>query len=172
MKMNMKKAKMLVLSLLAFAPITSHAFDWEWDTKYMGEVHAGYNTSCKVGGGKTYSAAVILGTLQGVQLNKYASAGIGVDAWMLTHYYSGQGMRFGMATFVDMRGYYPVKEKFSPFLDLALGADFNLKPSGGGAAFYCEFGPGFRYKQLDFSCGLQHTGKKYNHFYAKIGLFF
>jgi len=172
MKMNMKKAKLLALTLLVFVPVASHALDGEGNTKYLGDIHAGYNTSCKVGGVETYSAAAILGTLQGVQINKYLSAGIGVDAWMLTHYYSGQGLRFGMATFVDLRGYYPVKKNFSPFIDLGLGADFTLKPSPNGASFYCEVGPGFRYKHLGFSCGLQHTAKKNHHFYAKLGIFF
>lgn len=168
----MKKVKMLAFALLAFTPMTLFASDREWDTKYLGEIHAGYNTSNKSNGFKTYTAAAIFGTLQGVQLNKYASIALGVDVNMMTHYFSGQDLRWKMATFVDMRCYYPVKEKFSPFINLAVGADFFVHPKPNDADFYCEFGPGFRYKHLDFSCGLQHTAKKTNHFVAKIGIFF
>lgn len=170
--MNMKKAMMLALVLLAFAPMSSQAFEWEWDTKYLGEIHAGYNTSNTINGINTYTGAAIFGTLHGVQLNKYASIALGADVNMLTHYYKNQELRWKMATFVDMRGYYPVTKKFSPFLNLAVGATFFVHPAPDDADFYCKFGPGFRYKHLDFSCGLQHVAKDINHFFVKLGLFF
>lgn len=172
MKNGKKKIMIPLLVTLFQMPMSLHAFNWEWDTKYLGEVHAGYNTTNKVNGVNTYTGAAIFGTLQGVQLNKYASVAFGADVNMLTHYYKNQDIRWKMATFIDMRGYFPVTEKFSPFLNLALGATFYVHPAPTSADFYCEFGPGFRYKHLDFSCGLQHVAKKINHFYAKIGIFF
>lgn len=168
--------KFLFLLAVALLPLAASAQlpKWEWHPKYMGTLHAGYNTSSKVSGIKTYSAKALLGTLQGVQLSNYLSAAIGVDGQMFTHYYKGQGLRFALSYYVNLRGYCPLEGGFTPYLNLSLGSSMMLKPSGGDQSFYCEFGPGFRYKKLDFNCGLQHQGDGdgSNHFYAKIGFYF
>ncbi len=139
---------------------------WEWDPKYMGVTHFLYNTSAK----KSYTQTIGVGTLQGVQLSQYTSVALGIDIDMHTHHYKGQDLPWLMATYVNMRGYYPLKDNFTPFLGLSIGADFYIHPKPNGANFYCEFGPGFHYKKLDFNFGLQHTVKKLNHFYTKIGI--
>lgn len=149
-------------------------FEWTWNPKYMGEIHAGYKTTTFLYGKDWYTGSAMLGTLQGVSINKYLSVALGIDANMLTHYYKGQGLRFKMNTYVDMRAYYPVTNIFSVFLDLGLGATFDVKPSPNEASFFCEFGPGVKYKNWGLSFGLQNhgTGKGTSSFFVKAGYYF
>ena len=166
-----KRVRLLCLSMVLI-PSLSHAFDLT--PRYVGGMHIGYGTSSTVNDMKTYSACAMLGTMHGVMWGKYLQTSLGVDAQMFTHYYKGQGLRFAMAGYADFRGFYPVTPDFSPFIDLALGAGHMLKPSDGKTSFYCEFGPGFKYKKFSFSCGLQKMGKDKgtSHFYVKTGFYF
>ena len=147
---------------------------WSIKIKYIGEIHTGYTCSTRVDGLKTYTATAEIGTIQGIALNEYVQFAIGVDAIMYTHHYKYQDMRFAVAPYGMIRGFMPISTNFSPFLHLALGADIMVHPSGGGHLFFCEFGPGFRYKKFNFFCGLQHVGKGQgsNHFFAKLGWYF
>lgn len=175
------KAKQLLLALVVglgtILPFTSSAknFKWEMSPKYVGELHAGYKTSTEVYGMNTYTGMVELGTLQGVSLNQYLDLAIGIDALMMTHYYPDCDLRFGMFTYFDMRPSYPVNDRFKVFLDLGLGGYFNIKSTPDlGSGFFCQFGPGFRYRKINLSCGLQSlgTGKGAVGFFAKLGLYF
>ena len=176
----MKTKKMLiafVVGLASFLPQVGLAqgFKWEMSPKYIGEIHAGYKTTTKVAGFDTYSAMAELGTLQGVSLNQYLDLAIGVDALMLTHYYDGSGLRFGMDVYFDMRPSYPVNDQFKVFLDLGLGGFFGVHSEPElGSGFFCQFGPGFRYRKLNLSLGLQSfgTGDGTVGFFTKVGLYF
>ena len=141
----------------------------------MGEIHVGYKTTTKVSGFNTYSGMVELGTLQGVSLNQYLDLSLGVDAIMYTHYYPNCDQRFGMNVYVDMRPAYPISDRFKVFLDLGLGGFFGIhgEPDMGNG-FFCQFGPGIRYRNLNLSLGLQNygTGKGTSAFFAKVGLYF
>lgn len=167
----------LVAGIIAFLPQLGFAqgFKWEMSPKYVGEIHAGYKTTTKVSGFNTYSGMVELGTLQGVSLNQYLDLAVGVDAIMMTHYYSGCDLRFGADVYFDMRPAYPITDKFKVFLDLGLGGYFGIhsEPSM-GSGFFCQFGPGIRYKKLNLSLGLQNfgTGSGTTAFFSKIGLYF
>ena len=72
--------------------------------------------------------------------------------------------------FADVKLTYPFKNGLTPFINLGLGGtvgchssanceysegtfDIAIKTKGG---FYCDFGAGLRYKNLNFSVGLQH----------------
>jgi len=59
----------------------------EADFHYFGEYHIGYGTTSSVDGNDTYTGNVMLGTIQGVQYQRYFQIGLGVDGQMLTHYY-------------------------------------------------------------------------------------
>ena len=168
--LKLKKACLLVLVCF---PFWANAIEFEFNPKYVGELHLGYTTTKKVNGYNTYTAYGSFGTLQGCSINQYLEVSLGVDAAMYTHYYRGQGLRFAMLTYADMRGFYPVTEKFSPFINLALGGGFMVRPFGGGN-FYCEFGPGIKYRKFNLSCGLANigTGKGTSHFFVKTGLYF
>lgn len=178
--LTMKFKKLLQIAALAIAgllPMAAEAqgFEWSMSPKYVGELHIGYKTTSKVSGMDTYSAWAELGTLQGVSFNQYLDVALGVDAIMLTHYYHGRGLRFGMKTYADFRPAYPITDSFKVFLDLGLGAVFNIYADPElGSAFYCQFGPGFRYRKLNFSLGLQSwgTGQGSCGFFTKVGLYF
>ena len=114
---------------------------------YVGEYHLGYGTSSSVNGYSTYTGNVMLGTIQGVQFLKYAQLGIGVDARMLTHYYKGQGIRYGFRGYGDARFLYPVNEDFAAMIGGSFGVDYSIEPSGGDTPFYMEIGPGIIYKK-------------------------
>lgn len=167
----------LVVGLGIFLPLRGNALDFQWEMspKYVGEFHAGYKTTTKVYGMNTYTGMAQLGTLQGVSLNQYLDVAIGVDALMMTHYYPDCDLRFGMATYLDLRPAYPINDRFKVFLDLGLGGYFNIKSDPDmGNGFFCQFGPGFRYRKINLSCGLQSfgTGDGAVGFFAKLGLYF
>lgn len=167
----------LLVGLFSILPFSGSArnFKWEMSPTYVGEIHAGYKTTTHSYGADSYSAMAELGTLQGVSLNQYLDLAVGVDALMMTHYYPDCGLRFGMTTYFDIRPAYPINDKFKVFLDLGLGGYFSIKSDPSlGSGFYCQFGPGARYKNLNLSCGLQSfgTGEGAVGFFAKLGLYF
>ena len=171
------RLRVAVVALILAMPVLaySHGFEWNVAPKYTGEIHAGYKTTVNVSGMDTYSGMVELGTLQGVSLNQYLDFGLGVDALMMTHYYSGNGLRFGMNVYFDMRPAYPITDSFKVFIDLGLGGYFGIhsKPAM-GSGFFCQFGPGIRYRKLNLSLGMQSygTGSGSTAFFTKIGLYF
>ncbi len=144
------------------------------DIYYFGEYHLGYGTSSSVNGYSTYTGNVLLGTVQGVRYKEYFQLGIGADAQMYTHYYKGQGIRYGVIGYGDARFSYPVTDEFFVTLGGSFGAQFPIKPSGGGNPFYMEIGPGLIYKNLLFKTGLQKigSGDGTSHFIIKIGFHF
>ena len=175
----LKKKLLNVLAILSFLIGTMNAnaekFEWNWTPKYQGEINLGYKTTTKVQGIDTYSQLAELGTVQGVSLNQYLFLGVGIDALMFTHYYKGNGLRFAMDTYFDIRPTYPVTDNFKVYLDLGLGAYYSIKSEPSvGHDFFCQFGPGFRYRKLNFCLGLQSmgTGNGSTGFFTKIGLYF
>lgn len=147
-------------------------FDWEWHPEYYGEYRAGYGTSHHDHGFNLYIGRALLGTIQGVRLNKYAQLGVGVDGVMYTHYYEGGDLRWALDAYADLRGFYPVNEKFKVFLDLGLGAFTRFKVNSDATSFFCQFGPGLQYRKFTLTTGLQHIGEKQNTFYATVGFTF
>lgn len=150
---------------------------WEMKPKYYQEWRLGYGTTHKENGQDTYCGRAILGTIQGVRLNEYLQAGIGVDGVMFTHYYPEKSLRWALNAYVDMRGFYPVSEKFKVFVDLGLGTTATLNASNaveGGknsTDFFCQFGPGLQYKKFTLTTGLHHCDKV-NTFYSTLGFTF
>lgn len=168
----MRKKILLMLAALLTA-VSANAFEWTWEPKYVGEYHIGYGTTAHINDYDRYVGRAIFGTIQGVSLNDYLEVGVGVEGLMLTHYYKGDGLRWGMDAYANLRGGYPITDTFKVFLNLGLGSQISLKPSG-GHGFFCEFGPGFRYKKFNFSFGLQKIGKGEgtSTFFVKTGMYF
>ncbi|MDE6367389.1 MAG: hypothetical protein K2L33_07370 [Muribaculaceae bacterium] len=167
----------LAVSILVLLPLSGFAqgFKWEISPKYVGEIHAGYKTTVIVSGNDNYSGMAELGTMHGVSINQYLDLSLGVDAFMMTHYFSGHDLRFGMDVYFDMRPAYPVTDKFKVFLDLGLGGYFGVHSwPDMGHGFYCQFGPGLRYRKFNLSFGMQSfgTGQGSTGFYTKLGLYF
>lgn len=167
----------MLVGIIGLLPISGYArgFEWEMSPKYVGEIHTGYKTTTKLSGYDMYTGMVELGTLQGISLNQYLEIMAGVDAFMMTHYYKGKDLRFGMDVYIDVRPAYPITDKFKVFIDLGLGGYFDIKSDPKlGSGFFCQFGPGLRYRKFNLSLGLQNfgTGEGTTGFFAKVGLYF
>lgn len=177
MIMKMKSICSYLKGLLLLASCfsaTSAYSQYDWKPKYMGEIHAGYATTSKVDGHDLYTGRVMLGTTHGVAFGKYGDLGIGVNAIMLTHYYSGEGLRFAANPYFSVRPAWPFSEDFAVFLDCALGATIPVaNMEGGKTDFTYQLGPGIRYKRLNISLGMQTvgSGKGSTTFFAKLGLY-
>lgn len=178
---NMKeKVRFLSLFLLFLVPSLSHAERpvWEWKPRYYNEWRLGYGTTHKENGVDYYIGRAIIGTIHGAKFNEYLQVGVSIDGVMFTHYYKNKSMRWALNGYVDMRGFYPVNNKFKVFLDLGLGVIATLNASSSvpygknSTGFLCQFGPGLQYKKFTLTTGLQHCGEKANTFYSTLGFTF
>lgn len=167
---------------------------------YQGELNFGYGLGGKLKyKGESEDAKfsrAFIETIHGVRVTQYAFAGMGVgfqyayDSKNLVAFDDGGvGM---IPIFLDLKGYYPVSEKFAPYVAIDLGYglpvvgasdpdDPDEKLKGG---FYASYGIGLNYKKLNFGLGWQHQGFHYedegekgdnfsiNSFYVKIGVKF
>lgn len=174
--MNRLKTKTfftILLAIFIFTGTRSYAQDKGF-IRYMGEIHTGYGTTSKVKGIDTYMGRVMLGTIQGIALDRYGDVGFGVDGVMLTHYYKDQGMRFLVNPYLSVRPSFPLSEKFSFMLDCALGAYIPVvNMEGGKSEFSYEFGGGFKYKRMNILVGMQSIGSGDGSitFFAKMGIY-
>jgi len=142
--------------------------------KYSAEIHTGYGTTTKVQGNDMYIGRVMLGTIHGVSFDKYGEIGVGFDAVMLTHYYKSEGLRFAANPYVSVRPTYPITEKFSVFLDCALGATIpvvNMENSKTDVSYM--IGPGIKYRKLNLSVGFNQigSGSGSTSFFERLGLY-
>ncbi len=148
------------------------------NVKYMGEWHFGYATTGHIEGYKNYSGHIQTGLLQGISLNEYLEFGIGLDIMMNTHYPHGGDFGdiiWSFTPYAHVRGFFPVKPKVKPFLTFDVGPAWAFRPHfESKSVLFLEFGPGIRWKQFNFFCGLQKTGTDpgSNHFISKVGWYF
>ncbi len=172
---KMRKLALIFITIFAFgacAKAENKSASFPIDLKYYGEVNVGYGTTSKVDGYNTYAGRFIVGTVQGVKINQYFQTGVGLDLIPFTHKWSYTGFRMGMGIYGDFRGTYPLKNDLTPFIDLGFGGFFSLH--GLGSGFYCLFGPGIRWKDWAFSCGLNciGTGPGSSTFFLKTAYIF
>lgn len=176
----MKKICATILLLIGSLSIYSQGFPI--NTRYVGDINLGYGSPSK----GNYNQRVSIGTIQGFELNQYLQFGIGLDINMYTHYYKNvepfksadlSGFRMSMQEFFDIRGMYPINQNWQLNLDLGLGVTHGVLHMGKPiqAAFFCQFGPGFKYKdKLGVNLGLQNhgTGEGTTTFFLKIAYCF
>ncbi len=130
--------------------------------RYQGEVNIGYQTP----------AASVLETIHGARFNKYLFVGVGIGAHYIGSvdlkkdiYEINVGEEGRIPLFVNAKGYLPIDDKISPYLNLSMGCDIGVDY---GSGFYCDFGLGVKYNKFTFALGLLHHGIKenlYNHYY-------
>lgn len=119
----MKKYLILSLCLL----FSSAAF--AQSIKYQGEVQAGY----AFGIGDNPADRLSIHMINGVRINPYFSAGIGVGL----DYYDVEGTSFlSMPLFLNLKGYLPVSQKVSLFASFDLGYSVALKSEEGDLSGY------------------------------------
>lgn len=139
---------------------------------YQGELNFGYGLggNTKEDGEKfdaEYSR-VYLETVHGVRINPYAFAGIGVGAQ-----YALDWEEVTLPVFAALRGYYPVTERFAPYVAVDLGYSPALTSSIGG--FYAAYGLGLNFGVLNLGFGWQHQEfdeQSINSFTVKLGFKF
>lgn len=125
----MKKA--ILLSVFAlFSIATSHA--QEKQTKYQGEVQAGYAFGVKSGDLEAKIDRIGVSMINGLRFNRYLSAGVGIGI----DYYFKNGFSFiSLPVFANVKGYLPVSDKTSLFASLDCGYSASLKDESEGSEY-------------------------------------
>lgn len=122
-----KKMKKAIL-LSAFILLCTVCHAQEKQTKYQGEIQAGY--AFGTGDSKIDHAGVSM--INGWRFNRYLSAGLGIGL----DYYFKNGYSFvSLPVFANVKGYLPVSDKASLFASLDCGYSVSLKDESEG----CEY---------------------------------
>lgn len=103
--------KLLFSALVAL--LTIGATNAQAPVKYHGEVDLGYS----IGVGTFATGRVNLHTIQGVQVGKYFSTGIGLG---LDLYHEGPELMIPI--YLNLKGYLPVAAKVCPYFSFDIGA--------------------------------------------------
>ena len=124
----MKKITLLVIMI-----VTAFTLNAQSLVKYHGEINAGYS----VGIGTFATNRVNVHTIQGVDISKYFSTGVGI-----------------LPLFLNMKGYLPATETVSPFFSLDLGVGIGLtKGVDGMAGFICTPSVGVKLSHCTLQVG-------------------
>lgn len=144
---------------------------------YQGELNFGYGLAGKLkeeGYDEKFDAnysRVFFETVNGVRINPYVFAGVGVGVQ-----YSFDWENVTLPVFAALRGYYPVTDRFAPYVAVDLGYSPMLNSSGSDGGFYAAYGLGLTFGKLNFGFGWQHQTiddeVKVNSFVVKLGLKF
>lgn len=144
---------------------------------YQGELNFGYGLAGKLkeeGYDEKFDAnysRVFFETVNGVRINPYVFAGVGVGVQ-----YSFDWENVTLPVFAALRGYYPVTDRFAPYVAVDLGYSPMLNSSGSDGGFYAAYGLGLTFGKLNFGFGWQHQTiddeVKVNSFVVKFGLKF
>ena len=156
--------------------------------KYQGEIAAAFGLG--VGEVSSYinTNRILVETVHGVRINPYLFTGLGLgfnyfyeSIDIVNNYgrvvsnYNGAGV---LSPFINLKGYYPVTEKFAVYFSLDLGAAFGVAGWAEGTEFYTSVGPGINWGNRkgsprgDFSIRFQHMGTGMNAILFRIGFGF
>ena len=120
----MKKA--ILLSAFILLCTVCHA--QEKQTKYQGEIQAGY----VFGTGDSKIDHAGMSMINGWRFNRYLSAGLGIGL----DYYFKNGYSFvSLPVFANVKGYLPVSDKASLFASLDCGYSVSLKDESEGSEY-------------------------------------
>lgn len=118
--------------LVAIATAAVCAANAQTPVKYHGEVDLGYS----IGVGAVSMDRVNLHTIQGVQVGKYFSTGLGLG---LDYYHDlYDNGELVVPIYLNVKGYLPVSEKVSPYLsfDIGVGVGATEGVSGYSGMYY------------------------------------
>ena len=114
------------LFFLFAAIVVSNCVFAQTPIKYHGEVDAGYS----LGVGLISIDRVGLHTIQGISVGKYFSTGIGLGAeYVITDgYFDEDESDFTIMAplYLNAKGYWPISERFSPYISFDAGASFGI----------------------------------------------
>lgn len=197
--------KKLFLLMLLTCGVTAASFaQSDWKVRYQGELNLGYAIGGKLkldlnGQSETVKtdfSRPLLETIHGVRVGNYLFGGLGLGVQYAHGDLSEEVVHSEdwdtamMPIFFNLKGYYPIKKHFAPYISLSLGAtavlasDMNKSKSNSGSrpghqglgidkynwsnssetklkgGFYCDFGVGFTARKFNFNLGLMHQGLK------------
>lgn len=96
-------------------------------------------------------------TTHGVRLNKYLYSGVGVGF----EFNLDECEEFALPIFVDLRAYWPVNEKFNPYIGVDAGYYMSVDPDDYRGAYF-NTGLGFNANRFNFEIGYELTGHNKN----------
>lgn len=141
----MKKITLLVIMI-----VTAFTLNAQSLVKYHGEINAGYS----VGIGTFATNRVNVHTIQGVDISKYFSIGVGIGLDYYHELYEKGKGELVLPLFLNMKGYLPATETVSPFFSLDLGVGIGLtKGVDGMAGFICTPSVGVKLSHCTLQVG-------------------
>lgn len=138
---------------------------------YRGEMNFGYALGLSGAPDR-----VVFETIHGSRINDYAFVGLGFgfnaykDMLIYDGYSFDSGWGMTVPIFLDLKGFYPVSDDFSPYIDLGLGASVGVMEID-GAGFFTNVGFGINYKKFNLGMNFQSDNKAKG-FAFKIGVVF
>ncbi len=120
-----------LLLLAATAAMAISAVNAKIPVKYHGEADLGYS----IGVGTFSTCRANLHTIQGVQVGRYFSAGLGLG---LDHYHEFYEIGvLAIPIYLNLKGYIPVSEKAAPYISFDIGTGIGTKVLSGLSGLYC-----------------------------------
>ena len=124
----MKKITLLVIMI-----VTAFTLNAQSLVKYHGEINAGYS----VGIGTFATNRVNIHTIQGVDISKYFSTGVGIG---LDYYHElYEKGELVLPLFLNMKGYLPATETVSPFFRFRCRDRINKRSRWNGWVYLYAF---------------------------------
>ncbi len=126
------------------------------EIKYQGEVDLGASITTE--GYQTGRPVANFRSIHGARVGDYLFAGLGfgADWYFFDEGSSGDDSEVVVPVFVNLKGYYPVNDSFSPFLSLDLGYGFGVTQSiSGEGGFVFSPAIGFQYKKFQLQIGYE-----------------
>lgn len=172
-KLNHTTMKKLLL-LVAMATMSICTANAQIPVKYHGEVDLGYS----IGVGTFATGRVNIHTIQGVQIGKYFSTGLGLGLDYYHEFY--EKGELAIPIYLNLKGYLPVSEKVAPYFSFDIGAGVGATSGVTGmSGLYCTPAVGIKAGKFKAQLGynIQRVsesgiGFNINAIQIKVGLMF
>lgn len=170
--MMMKKfVALVILFILMAGAVNAQSILKGGKVRYQGEVDLGYS----IGVGTFGAGRINLHTIQGAKFGRYFSAGLGLG---LDYYHSGSHLI--LPAYLNLKGYYPVSPKVSPYLSFDIGVGVGISSALSGlSGVYCTPAVGIRAGHFKAQLGFNiqrlsemGIGFNFNAVQLKVGVIF
>ena len=140
----------LVVSLASLITMSAQ------EIRYQGEVDLGASITTE--GYQNGRPVANFRTIHGARVGDYLFAGLGfgADWYFFDEGSSGDDSEVVVPVFLNLKGYYPVKDSLSPFISLDLGYGFGVTQSiSGEGGFVFSPAIGLQYRKFQFQIGYE-----------------
>lgn len=163
-----------LLLLVAMATMSICTANAQVPVKYHGEVDLGYS----IGVGTFATGRVNIHTIQGVQIGKYFSTGIGLGLDYYHEFYEKGELTIPI--YLNLKGYLPISKKVAPYFSFDIGAGVGATSGVTGmSGLYCTPAVGIKAGKFKAQLGynIQRVsesgiGFNMNAIQIKVGLMF